>query len=699
MPRYRIGVDIGGTFTDVVALDEESGTYTVFKVPTTPRQPATGFIEGVKQTLQSFGKRGTVPDVSFLVHGTTVATNALIEGKTPKTGLVVTQGFGDLLEIGRQIRPRLYDVFVDKPKPLVHRSLVVEVNERIDAEGTVLQPMDEDHVEAAAQLFHAAGVEAIAVCFLHSYRYPRHERRAGEILRGRLPNTPVSLSSEVLPEFREYPRATTTVINATLQPLVNQYLNAIEGNLEEMRASRKLYLMQSSGGVYTAQAARAKPVYMIESGPAAGVIAANYIGAAAGLRNIISLDIGGTTAKVGLIENGLPKIASEFEVGGMAAAGILQRGSGYPLKTPVLDLVEIGAGGGSIAWIDSGGALRVGPRSAGAEPGPACYGAGGTEPTLTDANLVLGRLSPEYFLGGKLPLYLAKAEGTLSRLGESIGMNALRAAEGVIQVATANMVRAIRLMTVQRGYDPRDFVLVAFGGAGPLHARILADELSIPRVLVPPSPGVTSAVGLLAADIRHDYSRTLLRPIDQLTQQEVETAYRALEKEATAALAAEGVGASHVHLLRTADLRFVGQSYELTLSCPSSTSGEPDLEALRLRFLDQHERVYGHAAKDEPIELVSVKLMGVGAVQRPVLPQVAPAGSERPTLASKGVRAVRFAASVDTRIYDRYRLQAQQRIDGPAIIEEVDSTTLVPPDHVATTDKLGNLWLDTKRAR
>jgi N-methylhydantoinase A len=434
---------------------------------------------------------------------------------------------------------------------------------------------------------------------------------------------------------------------------------------------------------------------MIESGPAAGVIAANYIGAAAGVRNIISLDIGGTTAKVGLIENGLPKVAAEFEVGGMAAAGILQRGSGYPLKTPVLDLVEIGAGGGSIAWIDSGGALRVGPRSAGAEPGPACYGAGGTEPTLTDANLVLGRLNPDYFLGGKLPLDPAKAEDALLQLGESMGMNALRAAEGVIRVATANMVRAIRLMTVQRGYDPRDFVLIAFGGAGPLHARILADELSIPRVLVPPSPGVTSAVGLLAADIRHDFSRTFLRRIDQLTQLEVDTAYGALAKEAMAALADEGVAASHIQLLRTADLRFVGQSYELTLSFPSSKTREADVDALRTRFLDQHERVYGHAAKDEPIELVSLKLMGVGDVQRPVLPQVAAARSERPTQATKGRRTVQFAASVDTQIYDRYRLQAQQRIDGPAIVEEVDSTTLVPPDHIATTDRFGNLWLDT----
>ena len=464
---YRLGVDIGGTFTDIALIDEATGQIYTGKVSSTPQDPSGGFMEAVQRLLAK--QQIAAQDVAYIVHGTTVATNAIIEGKVAPTGFITTEGFRDMLEIARQIRPTLYDLQFEKPRPLVPRHHCFGVPERLDAQGQVLAPLDEDALRRVANKLRDEGVEAIAVCFLHAYANPAHERRAGEIIAEVFPEAVVSLSAEVAPEFREYLRASTTVINSCIRPVVARYLQRIEDRLAQTGIAAELLVMQSSGGVYTFAAARQKPVYMVESGPAAGVIAAAHLGQARGYDQVISFDMGGTTAKVGLIQGGTPNVTKDYEVGTTAQTGVgATRGAGYPIRTPVIDLVEIGAGGGSIAWVDPGGILRVGPQSAGADPGPACYGQGGTQPTVTDANLVLGRLNPSYFLGGEIALDPTAAQRAIEQhCAQPLGMDLVEAAHGIVEIANTAMVNALRLVSVQRGYDPRDFALVAFGGAGP----------------------------------------------------------------------------------------------------------------------------------------------------------------------------------------------------------------------------------------
>ncbi|MBI4639537.1 MAG: hydantoinase/oxoprolinase family protein, partial [Candidatus Tectomicrobia bacterium] len=517
MNSYRLGIDVGGTFTDGALVDESTGEIQIVKVPTTPADPAIGFMVATERAMNRSGSQSDA--IHLVVHGTTVATNALIEGKTARVGMITTKGFRDILEIGRQIRSRLYDVHLTKPQPLVSRRWSFGVRERLDATGQILEPLDVEEVRQAVRQLKAEQVEAIVCCFLHSYINPVHERLAAEIIRSEYPEAFLSLSFEVSPEFREYLRASTTAVNAAVMPIVSQYLDALGSRLQARGISAPFYVMQSSGGVMSAESAKLKPVYMVESGPAAGVIAAGAFALTHGYTNVISFDMGGTTAKVGLIRNGQPQRSTEFEVGGQAITPLGEgRGSGYPVRTPVIDLVEVGAGGGSEAWIDAGGALRVGPRSAGAVPGPVCYGQGGVTPTITDANLLLGRLNPEFFLGGEITLDVkASQEALVAQCARPLGLDPLRTASGIIEIANAHMIGAIRLVSVQRGYDPRDFVLVAFGGAGPLHANALARELGIPTVLIPPSPGITSALGLLMTDLKHEFvttRRQLLSRID-----------------------------------------------------------------------------------------------------------------------------------------------------------------------------------------
>ena len=538
--RYRLGVDIGGTFTDATLINEETGEIRVGKVPSTPQDPSHGFMEATHRILR---EAGVSPDeVGYVVHGTTVATNSIIEGKVARTGFITTDGFRDLLEIQRQIRPSLYDLHFEKPRPLTPRYLCFGVPERLDAQGNVLTPLDESAVRNAAEQLRQEDVESIAVCFLHAYINPSHEKRTGEILRETLPDTIISLSSEVAPEFREYFRASTTVINASIRPVVGRYLQSIEARLRAEGLEAELLVMQSSGGVFTFAAASEKPVFMVESGPAAGVIAATYLGTTLECPDVISFDMGGTTAKAGLIQNGTPTITKDYEVGTAAQTGVgASRGAGYPIRTPVIDLVEIGAGGGSIAWVDSGGVLRVGPQSAGADPGPVCYGAGGTEPTITDANLVLGRLNPSFFLGGEIELDVEAARRAIQeKCADPLNLDLVEAAHGIVEIANAAMVNALRLVSVQRGYDPRDFVLTAFGGAGPVHANRLAEEIDAPTTIIPMSPGTTSAMGLLVTDLKHDYSTTLIQHVDQLDTAAVEETYRELEAQGGASLEAGG---------------------------------------------------------------------------------------------------------------------------------------------------------------
>ncbi|MBM3740527.1 MAG: hydantoinase/oxoprolinase family protein, partial [Acidobacteria bacterium] len=467
MSACRLGVDIGGTFTDAVMMDESTGEIRLVKMSSTPSDPSIGYADVVERILRESAVAAS--SVSYNIHGTTVATNTIIEGKGARTALVATEGFRDVFEIARQIRPKLYDIFCDKPKPLVPRRLCFEVPERLASDGLVLRPLDEEAVRAVARRIRDEQVEAVVVCLLHSYVNSAHERRVGEILRQELPGVYLSLSSDLCPEMREYFRASTTAINSLLMPVLTRYIERLEGRLSGIGVDAGLHLMTSAGGIISSRVAREEPVHLIESGPAAGVIAATHLGSLLGVQNIISFDMGGTTAKAGLVEGGTPKVVPHFEVGSAAVAE--NRSAGYPVRTSVVDLVEIGAGGGSIAWVDPGGGLRVGPQSGGADPGPACYNKGQAAACITDANLLLGRLNPDYFLGGEHKLYPELAAEAIGRLALQLGLTPIAAAQGIIEIANANMVAAIRLISVQRGFDPREFVLVAFGGAGPLHAN------------------------------------------------------------------------------------------------------------------------------------------------------------------------------------------------------------------------------------
>ena len=689
---FRLGVDIGGTFTDATLVDEASGRVHICKLSSTPADPSDGFLRITSRILD---QAGVSPDqVSYVVHGTTVATNSIIEGRLAPTGFVTTEGFRDLLEIQRQIRASLYDVHFEKPPPLVPRHRCFGVPERLDASGDVVRPLDEAALRQTAARLRDEGVESIAVCFLHSYVNPAHERRAGEILREQFGAEAVSLSCEVAPDFREYFRASTTVINAGIRPSVARYLERIETRLREAGLQAPLLLMQSSGGVYSFRAAAEKPVFMVESGPAAGVIAAGALGERLGRRDLISFDMGGTTAKAGLVQDGAPGITKEYEVGSAAVSSEHgARGGGYPIRSSVIDLVEIGAGGGSIAWIDRGGALRVGPRSAGADPGPACYGAGGREPTITDANLVLGRLDPGYFLGGEIRLDVEAAERAVrERCAEPLGLEPVEAARGIVEIANAAMAGALRRISIQRGYDPRDFTLVAFGGAGPVHGNRLARELEIPELLVPPSPGTFSAMGLLSTDLRHDFHATHLEPLAAAGADRLASALEALEAQGRRALAADGVDPARMRFVRQLDLRYVGQSYELGVEVEDA--GFPAAEVRRLagRFHEEHERAYGFKAPGEPVEIVTIRLSAVGEISRPELRRLEADSGAGPA----GSRLVYFEESggfVDCPVYERSGLGAGTRIEGPAVVQELDSTTLLHPGYRAEVDPYGNLLI------
>ena len=690
---YRLGVDIGGTFTDIALIDEATGQIYTGKVSSTPQDPSGGFMEAVQRLLAK--QQIAAQDVAYIVHGTTVATNAIIEGKVAPTGFITTEGFRDMLEIARQIRPTLYDLQFEKPRPLVPRHHCFGVPERLDAQGQVLTPLDEDALRQVANKLRDEGVESIAVCFLHAYANPVHERRAGEILAEVFPEAVVSLSAEVAPEFREYLRASTTVINSCIRPVVARYLQRIEDRLAQAGITAELLVMQSSGGVYTFAAARQKPVYMVESGPAAGVIAAAHLGQARGYDQVISFDMGGTTAKVGLIQGGTPSVTKDYEVGTTAQTGVgATRGAGYPIRTPVIDLVEIGAGGGSIAWVDPGGILRVGPQSAGADPGPACYGQGGTQPTVTDANLVLGRLNPSYFLGGEIALDPTAAQRAIEQhCAQPLGMDLVEAAHGIVEIANTAMVNALRLVSVQRGYDPRDFALVAFGGAGPAHANRLTALTDIPMAIIPQSPGTASALGLLVTDLKHDYATTLIQRLDHVAPQALEQTFRELEAQGRETLGREGMAEAAMDFRRQADLRYVGQSHELTLPLAAGALGPAQLEQLLEQFHRTHDRAYGFSAPGEDVELVSVRLSAIGQIAKPALAPLAKATKET---TAKGHRPVYFAESegyVDCPVYDRYGLGAGAIVRGPAIIEEIDSTTVVHPQYQVRIDDFGQMAL------
>ncbi len=693
--QYRLGIDIGGTFTDATLINELTGEIQVGKVSSTPSDPSLGFLEAVHRMLQ---KSKINPEkVGYIVHGTTVATNSIIEGEIARTGFVTTDGFRDMLEIARQVRPSLYDLQFEKPKPLVPRYLCFGVPERLDATGQVLTPLDEDALRKAAMSMRCEKVESIAVCFLHSYINPEHEKRAGQILAEAFPDAMISLSAEVAPEFREYLRASTTVINACIRPVVARYLQSIVDRLTAEGLKGELLVMQSSGGVLTFSAASEKPVFLIESGPAAGVISSTYLGGVLGYQDVISFDMGGTTAKVGLVQDGTPQVTKDYEVGATAQAGIgRSRGAGYPIRTPVIDLVEIGAGGGSIAWVDSGGVLRVGRQSAGADPGPACYGKGGKEPTITDANLVLGRLNPSYFLGGEIQLDIEAAHRAIkNRCADALKLDVVQAAHGIVEIANSAMVNALRLVSVQRGYDPREFVLMGFGGAGPVHANRLAAEMQIPITIIPMSPGTTSAMGLLVTDLKHDYSTTMIAQIHTVNPNTLDQSFSNLETQGRASLAREGVKEEQMRFVRQADVRYVGQSYELTIPLPSHELDTTEISKALENFHREHDRTYGYSAPQEPVELVNLRLSAIGQITKPHLHKLDNKNNEIGD-AKKATRSVYFSESdgfVECPIYDRYHLGSGHNVKGPAVVEEIDSTTVIHPGYYALVDEFGNLMI------
>ena len=685
MSTTLVGIDVGGTFTDFVLLQD--GRLQVHKEATTPADQSQAILTGLTHFGITAPSTGDATPVAELVHGTTIATNALLERRGARTALLTTAGFVDVIEIGRQNRPHLYDLHQVRPDPLTPPDLRFEADERLDTEGNALTPLDETALARTAEQLAASAPESLAICFLYSFRNPRHEQLAAEILRRSLPDLPISLSSDILPEYREYERTATTVINAYLLPLVGRYLQRLTAKLVDL----PLRVMQSNGGaIGTTQAAR-EPARLVLSGPAGGVVGAFRLAQLAGQEDsprIITFDMGGTSTDVALCPGVVPRTA-ESEVAGL------------PLRLPVIDIHTVGAGGGSLARVDAGGGLRVGPESAGAVPGPVCYARGGDQPTVTDANLVLGRLDAGQFLGGSgaMQLDVAAAESALADLGARLGgLSIHEAALGVIQVANARMERALRRVSVERGFDPRTFTLVPFGGAGPLHACDLADALGIPRILLPPSPGVLSALGLLIADVVHESSQALLVEADSLAQEPatMQDSIAALEKRVRAVLAAEGVDAPALEA--SMDLRYRGQSYELSvpLDLPAPTSARASQAVQRSinAFHAAHEARYGYAMRSETVESVALRLRGTGSGAQLSLPRE-PLGPPDPESARVASKPVWFGPDgpAETPCYDRVRLRPGHRLDGPAIVYQFDTTTVVAPGWSASVDESHNLLL------
>lgn len=686
---YRLGVDIGGTFTDLVVIGAD-GSVVAHKVPSTPDDYGRAIVAAIRQLSgQGQIQPGRVGEV---VHGTTVCSNAILEGKGARTGLITTRGFRDTLEIGRMRYPRLYDLTWMKPPPLVERRRRREVLERLDRDGCIVEPLDVASVQHAVQELLDDGVESLAVCLLHSYVNAQHEIRVGEIATELAPEMPISLSCDVLPEIGEYERMSTTVINAYLQPVVGGYLAGLADGLRSTGVHAPLRIMQSSGGVMAARAASERPIHIVESGPAAGVIAALALAHDRGLEDVIALDMGGTTAKASIIESGRLHRAAEYEVAaGLNIGNRLNTGAGYRLRVPAIDIAEVGAGGGSLVSIDAAGAVHVGPESAGAVPGPVCYALGGQQPTLTDANLLLGYLNPTALLGGQLPVDHALTERIFhERIAAPLQLDVMRAAYGVHQIAVANMVRAVKAMSSERGRDPRLFAFVAYGGNGPLHAVSAAVEVGVRVVVVPPSPGLFSAFGLLAADPSQHAARSFLCLTSELRHEALEGAFRELEQRVTDNLTGQGHESRQVMCSRAIDVHYAGQSFELSLPVGSPIT-RTAVDELDQRFAAEHERTYGHRAEGDPVEVVHIRVEGTVASE---------SGTRMPTAVPKdsSVSTTRPAyfgpryGVLETPVVARSVIESEAR-RGPLIVEEYDATTVVPPDWSVRRDERSNLWL------
>jgi N-methylhydantoinase A len=686
---HRVGVDIGGTFTDIVLLGS-GGTVHTKKIPSSMENYAQAIVDGLSEVFRETGLSGAA--IEEIRHGTTVASNAILEHKGARVGLITTRGFRDVLEIRTLRMPRLYDLTWTKPAPLVERYLRKVVDERIDHLGQIDRPLDPTDAERAVDALLAENVEAIAVCLINSFTNPVHELVLRDIVARKAPELPLSISFEVLPEIKEYERTSTTVINAYVTPIVATYLRAMRKGLDAAGIPARLLLMQSNGGLMTDTAAVERPMNIIESGPAGGVVGAQALAREKDLGKIITFDMGGTTAKASMIEDGEIARAQEYAVGaGIMIGSRLLTGAGYTLKVPAIDLAEVGAGGGSHVWIDAGGALQAGPESAGASPGPVCYDMGGETPTITDANVLLGYINPTHLVGGALKLNAEKARAVFAEtIAKPLGMPLERAAYGAHLIAASNMIRAIKAVSTERGRDPREFALFAFGGNGPLFAAGMAAVLGITRIVVPPSAGLFSSFGLLYADVEHHYARTFRRLLRQADLSEIAAAWDALARQASEQLAAEGFSGEHARLKRSAALHYKGQSYELIVPVPDGAIDERMVAQLEEAFGAEHERTYGHrAGPEEPVELVAIQLVGSGLRARNV-PQIV--ASSRLEAAAHKARSAYFGPEhgwLDTPVIGRADLGAGR--DGPLIVEEYDATCLVPPGARAERDAAGNI--------
>ena len=684
--KLRVGADTGGTFTDISIYDPATGQLSIWKVSSTTADPSEAIATGIAEGLAAHGR---APDeVVYVGHGTTVATNALITGRFARTGMVTTQGFRDVIEIRRQMRGDLYDLQQVKPEVLARRDMRHEVAERVDFDGSIRIPLDDAEVRAVARRLRDQGAEAVAVGFLFAHLTPAHEATVARILREELPGVFLSTSHEVAPEYREFERFSTTVVNAALGPIMQGYLDRLKPRLEAMGVTVKPHLTQSNGGVISAEEAGNFPVRTVLSGPAAGVMGALEIGAASGFENLITFDMGGTSSDVALIDRGRPQIATDAEV------------HGHPIKVPMLDIHAVGAGGGSIAMVDAGGHLKVGPRSAGAVPGPVCYGKGNEEPTVTDANVVLQVLNPTHLLGGRLAIDQARARAAIARMAERLGLGVMETAQGIIAVATVNMARAIRVISVERGYDPRDYVLMAFGGAGPLHAARLARELEIPRILIPRNPGILCSMGLLLTDLKAYFSSGRMLPLTEAGLPAVAAEFAGLERQAGAWFAREGIAAGDRATARTLDLRYQGQAFELSVDAPEGAVDAAFLAELRRRFEEAHRQVYGYISPEEPIHVVAARLVATGRVEKArLIPQPeATTDVAEARISSRDVWMPETGDFVPCPIYDRAKLGPGHRIAGPAIVEQMDSTTLILAGQTARVDAILNLIIEEDAA-
>ncbi|MGN1422886.1 MAG: hydantoinase/oxoprolinase family protein [Oscillospiraceae bacterium] len=678
--KLRLAVDTGGTFTDIVLMDEETGTVWTDKVPSTPDNPARACVTGTRRILE---KAGASPEeLTLYLHGTTVATNALLEYKGSPTALITTKGFSDIPDIARQTRPKLYDFRARKPKPLIDRDMRYELDERVLYDGSVLKTPDMADIEKIVLDIKKRGIESVAVCLLHSYANPVNENLIEDAFNRLYPECFVTYSAKVLPEYREYERMSTVSVNAYVMPNVGRYVVKLQDALKESGVNSELYVMQSNGGVISAQMAMEQSARTITSGPAGGVQAGLRVSRMTGIKNLITLDMGGTSTDVSLIENGNAQYTTETEI------------EGHPIKLPMINITTLGAGGGSIAWIDNGGALRVGPESAGAVPGPACYMRGGTRPTVTDANIVLGKLNPERILGGEMEVSRELAVKAIKEhIADPLGISVEEAAQGILRIVNANMIRGIRIVSVQQGYDPREFALVTFGGAASLHACDLADEMGMKTTVIPNHAGILSAMGMLTANVRHDYVRTQVTRDTMLDPKKAEALFGEMEARGREELSAESFTPDRMKFTRTADLRYAGQAYELSVTIEGGKAFDEDAknEAVAA-FHTMHERQYGYRCENEHVEFVNFRVIAQGLLPAVTATDAVAWGTGEKDL---GTRKVYIDGEwIDTAIINRLGLRAGETVEGPAIIEQHDTTTLIPPKHIMRMDENANMIIE-----